>query len=557
MNVEILIHGVPDGQDYYGIGEERTYAELFYDNSAESVKFVVETKEKGNNAFVYYSYLRYKGIVGGGGRPGSYFGITLRLDKYYQDVIHVYNMLEMVFKKNVVGILLSPLGESYKYTVSNFASKKAEIEQLQQGLAQLIQGTCAWSKFVDIDKGFIHPEATAASCNIADITENSMTAALKKYSKVVLSPDYKLNVVKEYEKRIQEAEGKGSNIVAEKDKKIAEKEGEISSLKSTVSTQKANIDTLQAENTQLKKNGNLKQMIAGIKDPINSLADYFRVQDSQKEPQKPSYGFRNFILGIVGCVLSAIIIVLCIVSLSKTPKGQTTNGQESTLTQQVESLTNENNQLKSEISEKEKTISDLRAQLISNAGGQTGTPPSTTPAITKLRIDVEGYSRNAPLYCDKIYTIKVLDDKNKAYSGNGSWTITNATIKNGKATDSQIKIQPTSAGKVTISYASENCTCNTREFTSELQKKQDVSFEIVAPENLLEVEIGKEYTFSVSGYDGKGTWRLDGFDTSDEKTGRKIKVTANANGTGGKATISYTPDGGDKKSKSYKYRANE
>ena len=89
MNVEILIHGVPDGQDYYGIAEERTYAELFYDNSAESVKFVVETKTTGNIASVYYTYLRYKGMVGYGGRPGSYFGLTLRIDKYYQDVIHM------------------------------------------------------------------------------------------------------------------------------------------------------------------------------------------------------------------------------------------------------------------------------------------------------------------------------------------------------------------------------------------------------------------------------------------------------------------------------------
>ena len=556
MNVEILIHGVPDGQDYYGIDEERAYAELFYDNSAESVKFVVETKEKGNNAFVYYTYLRYKGLVGSGGRPGSYFGLTLRLDKYYQDVTHIYNMLEMTFKKYVVGVFLSPLGGSYKYLVPNFASKKAEIEQLHQGLAQLIQCTSVWPKFVDVDKSIIHPEAPSASCNIEDISENTMAAALKKYSKVVLSPDYKSNVVKEYEKKIQEAEGKGGNIVAEKDQKIAEKDGEISSLKSTVTTQKAKIDALQTENLQLKKNGNLTQMISGIKDPINSLADYFHVQNSQKEPRKPSYGFKNFILGIVGCVLSAIIIALCIVSLTKTPKGQTANGQETALAQQVELLTNENNQLKSEISEKNKTISDLRNQQASNIGGQTGMPTTTQPAKTKLKIDVEGYSTGAPIYCDKIYTIKVLDEKNKTYSGDGTWAITNATIKQGKATDSQIKIQPTSAGKVTISYASDNCMCNPREFTSE-QQKQDVSFEIVVSPEVSEVEVGKEYAFSVSGYEGKGTWRLDGFDTNDDKSGRQIKVTANANGSGDKATISYTPEGGSKKSMSFKYKANE
>lgn len=555
MNVEILVHGVPQGQDYFGVEEERTYVESFYDNSAELVKFVVEPKKTGNNTFVYYTYLRYKGILGSGGRPGSYFGLTLRIDKYYQDVIHVYNMLEMVFKKYVVGVLLSSSGESYKYMSSSFASKKTEIEQLQQGLIQLIQGTCNWSKFVDIDSGFFHSVTSLASCNIADITENAMSTALKKYSKVVLSPDYKLNIVKEYEKKVQDAEGKGGSIVAEKDKKLAEKDGEINSLKSTVTTQKAKIETLQTENMQLKKNGNLTQMISGIKDPINSLADYFRVQDSQKKPQKPSFGFKNFILGIAGCVLSAIIVVLCIISLRKTPNGLDPNGNASTLIQQVDSLTNENNLLKSKIMEKDKTISDLQSQPAPNTGGQLVTSASTALAKTKLKIDVEGYRTGAPFYCDKIYTIKVLDENNKTYSGNGTWAITNATIKQGKATDSQIKIQPTSAGKVTISYASDNCTCNTREFTSE-QQNQVVSFEINVSPQVTEVEVGKEYTFSVSGYEGRGTWRLDGFDTNDDKSGEQIKVTANATGSGDKATISYTPEGGSKKSKSFKYKAN-
>lgn len=564
MNVEILIHGVPQGQDYFGVEEERTYVDTFYDNSAESVKFVVEPKKTGNNTFVYYTYLRYKGIVGSGGRPGSYFGLTLRIDKYYQDVIHVYNMLEMVFKRYVVGALLSSSGESYKYLTSSFASKKTEIEQLQQGLVQLIQGTCDWSKFVDIDAGFIHSVTSAASCNIADVTENALTTALKKYSKVVLSPDYKLNVVKDCEKKIQDAEGKGGNIVAEKDKKIAEKDGEISSLKSSLSTQKAKIDALQTENNQLKKNGNLIQMISGIKEPINSLADYFHVQDSQKKPQKLSYGFKNFILGIVGCALSAIIVVLCVVSLSKTPKQPETDGQVSALNQQVESLTNENNQLKSAISEKDKTISELRAQLTSNiGGGQPSTPPSTTPATKTLRIDVANYSSGS-LFCDKEYTITVVDKSaKKTYDGAGVWKVTNATIKQGKLTDSQIKIQPMGAGKVTISYESDNCTCETRNFTSELQQKQevkpeiqDVKFEIVVSPQVSEVEVGQEYTFSVSGYDGGGTWGVDGFEAPADKKAPTITVKAIEKGNE-KATISFTPDGGKKEKREFNYKKSE
>ena len=68
MDVEILIHGVPNGHDYYGPKEEQNTAGSFYITSQETIKFVVETKKNGNKPYVYYSYLRYKGVVGAEGR---------------------------------------------------------------------------------------------------------------------------------------------------------------------------------------------------------------------------------------------------------------------------------------------------------------------------------------------------------------------------------------------------------------------------------------------------------------------------------------------------------
>ena len=127
MDVEILLHGVPSGQDYFGIKEEQKLAESFYTSSNESVKLVVEARKNGNTPYVYYTYLRYKNIVGAGGRSGSYIGITLRLDMYYTDVVHMYNMLDIAFKKYIIGALLTSTGESYKYISPDFNSKKSEI----------------------------------------------------------------------------------------------------------------------------------------------------------------------------------------------------------------------------------------------------------------------------------------------------------------------------------------------------------------------------------------------------------------------------------------------
>ena len=476
MDVEILVHGVPDGQDYYGVSEERNNAELFYDNSGESIKYVIETKKTGDNAYVYYTYLRYKGIVGFGGRPGSYFGLTLRIDKYYLDVVHVYNMLEMVFKKYVVGVFLSFSGDSYKYLTSSFASKKTEIDQLQQGLIQLIQGTCISSKFVNIDASFIHPITSAASCNIADITENAMLASIKKYSKVVLSPDYKLNIVKEYEKKIQEAEGRGGSLVAEKDKKLVEKDGTISSLNATLSSQKSKIEVLQAEVkqkeseiSQLKKSGNLSQMISGIKDPINSLAEYFRVSDSHKNSSEPSYGRKIYLICIVSCFLSAIVVLLSVYSMSKPSLESSGKDQLSIMTSKIDSLKKENGELRTKITEKDNTITYQATQISAVSDGQAG---NNNSASQQLRIDIDPYS-SGPLYCGNKYTIKVVEKTSKKdYSGKGSWKLENADIDSGSSNDPQIVIKPKNVGEVKISYSSENCICDPREFNAKKQTSE-------------------------------------------------------------------------------------
>jgi hypothetical protein len=192
---------------------------------------------------------------------------------------------------------------------------------------------------------------------------------------------------------------------------------------------------------------------------------------------------------------------------------------------------------------------------------------------------VSGYS-SGPLMTDKVYTITIKEGQNK-FNGQGRWILTNAEIKQGKDTDVQINIQPTGKGNVVLDYQSANCTCRKRDFqikTPSLdtqnsktggnnggavekldeQKPAIISFDIIVNPDVSEVEIGKSYTISISGYDGKGTWKLDGFETSDDRTSRQITVTAIDGGTGNKATVSYTLEGGEKKkTRSFNYKENE
>lgn len=502
MDVEILVHGVPNGHDYFGLKEEQNTAGTFYISSQESIKFVVEIKKNGNKPYVYYSYLRYKGVVGAEGRSGSYFGLTLRIDEYYTDILHIYNILDIAFKRYVLGSLLTLSSETYKYITPDFKSKKEEIEQLQQGLIKLIKSTCLASKFLKIDNSFINPISNAPICNIVDITDGIILSTLKKHSKVVLSPDYKSNLEKEYEKKIQDVENRGNSLVAERDKKILERETTISSLDSTIKARDSKIAVLEQEikqkNQELsqhKQKGDIAQLIERVKDPIVKLSEYFRIKEEIHKPKMNYYGKKNLIIGIINGVLTMLVLTsILLFHFVQFP----TVGKPSKKNDELIKLKTELVNLKQQIKEKDAIIVDLRKTSVQDQSQKIN-----------LKIDIRGFNGKY-LSTTKSYKVRIKEGNN-TYTGKGSWNIVNATITKGKGTDNEIEIRPTGKGEVEIAYnvGSYKVENSPRIISVEgATSGNQSSLEIIISPNVEEVELGKEYTFSIRGYDGQGRGEL-------------------------------------------------
>lgn len=544
MDVEILIHGVPNGHDYYGPKEEQNTAGSFYITSQETIKFVVETKKNGNKPYVYYSYLRYKGVVGAEGRTGSYFGLTLRIDEYYSDILHVYNMLDIMFKRHVLGSLLTLSGEIYKYNTSDFVSKKADIENIQKELIQLILSTCVESKFIKIDNSFINPISNIPNCNIADITDGAMLSTLKKYSKVVLSPDYKSNLEKEYENKMQDAEDRNNNNLTEKDKKISEKETTILSLNTTIKSKDSQIASLEQEIkqknqelSQYKQKGDIAQLIEKVKDPIFKLSEYFRIKEDIHKPKTNYYGKKNFIIGIINGVLT--VLVLTSILLFHFVKFPISSNKSEELTK-----------LKTENTNLHQTIREKDAKIVALQSAQE----NSSAEKINLKIDISGFSGGS-LSTNKSYKVRVKDGNN-LYTGKGSWNIVNAKITKGKKTDNEIEIKPTEEGDVEIAYnvASYKLENSPQTLTVE-GSTSNANLEIIISPNVEEVEVGKEYTFSIKGYNGQGSWGIDGFKIkSKNSTTATVEAIKREDNTPEVATISYTPEGGQKIRKQFKYK---
>lgn len=544
MDVELLMHGVPDGQDFYGVSEEQANMGLFYDNSTESVKFVVEIKKQGGRTFAYYSYLRYKGVIGSGGRPGSYFGLTLRIDKYYQDAIHFFVLLDILFKRSVVGILLSPSSAGYKYLVTNFASKSAEIDKMHQLFLQLIQTTCVSAKFMDINANNLPQITSVPNLNIADANESVITDLIKKHSKVVISPDCEMIVEKECRKKIQEAESNVGNLLSQKDTSINSLKSKVDDLLTKNKSLEQNLKSREVEIQQLKKRGDVSALVSKIKEPIYVLAEYFRSKTpplTKPNPDKQKYN-------LINCLLSSIILVLCVFVLIKTPSGLSNNDEE------LAELTRENDALKKELNEKTATIEELLQKV----------PVTDASATIALRIDVSGYTSGQKLRPGNSYSVSIKEN-GKKYGGAGKWRLTHANLKSGKFTDSQITIEPDGNGDVILAYTSNdlNYSCEDRTLPVKMASKPTTATttnaSIVISPTVNEIEIGEEYSFSIDGYSGDGEWRADGFTglTNKNKNAKTVKLkVVGAEPDKVKATISYTPNGGEKIPKTYNIKIN-
>ena len=139
MELNLIISGVPNGEDYWGPGEDAPYFHTLYTTSQENCKFDIRLRRNTHGCYAYYHYLVYNVVNNSSGRTGSYIGITLRLDSYCEDFLTIYQMLDMVFRKNIVGPLLKEVnGGRLQYLFDSFREKEIELRKLEVNITNTL-----------------------------------------------------------------------------------------------------------------------------------------------------------------------------------------------------------------------------------------------------------------------------------------------------------------------------------------------------------------------------------------------------------------------------------
>lgn len=190
MKVDIYIHGVPNGQRIWGTsGDDQVINQFYGAGGEEHTKFLAEVRKSGGQNYCYYSILKYKNVAAEGGRAGSYFGLTIRMDMVCTKIKAMFQILDMIYSNAVIGKFLKKDGERLQYIVSDFRDKenlcKTIVDKIMTMLGQSVEG----NDFVGIIPSMLSNKGIH-KFNIAEYGSENALSALSQNGSVAISAEY-------------------------------------------------------------------------------------------------------------------------------------------------------------------------------------------------------------------------------------------------------------------------------------------------------------------------------------------------------------------------------
>lgn len=393
MEVEVFVHGTPHGESFWGKEEDRMFFGSFYTQTcSDEVKFLIQTRLTMEKSYCYYSYLLYKNVIESGGRTGSYFGLTIRMDAYCKDFMRVYKILDMVFSAYVLNKVLEPLTGGYKYIVSDFPGSKELMDKIEKGALKLIQATFEKTPgdFCGLSD-FSQKKTYGNSANLYEITADAVEKVMRKDGAVALSPYYQTSKERQAEEKYQEElqkvrekyEARLQQDAEEKDKvnaSLSSAQSDCDSLKGKLSEKQKEIEGLKKEIDSYKKQKKSaeqvrksSEIIERIKEPIIELAGIFGGPQKPEEPPRPqeSLSWVKVIKSFMPFV-NFFLLLIVLVSLFL--------------------MCTSDHQTMSHVDPNDNGMRDT-----ADVSSESTAHPAFTPDYSGWKIDVGGYNKSQPL----------------------------------------------------------------------------------------------------------------------------------------------------------------
>lgn len=475
VDIDVFVHGVPNGFRYWGNGADKDYCEVLYSNNTDEIKFLIQTRKSEGKTYSYYNYLVCKNVVAHDGRGGSYFGLSLRINAFYKDVLNIYRLLDMLYNTYIVGDILQPLQGKIKYSVPDFAPISSKLENVEKEVIHYF-GKTKPDSYMSL-QGFPTISGQCFAYNLLDCTSEIILAAVKQNGIAAISPYYERkseqDLKKKCEEEVKNAKKQCELILSGKEKECAAQiqkiKGECdASLKSHGSNlKKVQTDLAQAlkdkgelelslkeKNEELKdikakvatqvRSKKIEDIVGPIQKPINQLVEVINelrpVKSSEEQvqvvvPSKRRIDWSKlFSWQFLSFVVVGIILILSLLSFNSIRKEMNALQSDVSLLKtniipDTNLVTTEKEEVATAMVEEEESEDLEKIPIVQE-----------TP-----RIDIQNYNGSGYLKIGLTYDVSITNCKEQ-----GDWEAKGASIK--KTSDPlKIKLLPNDTS-VTISY---------------------------------------------------------------------------------------------------------
>lgn len=312
-DIKLYAHGVPKGQCSWGVSDyDSNYIDSFYGRkSSVPTQMLVEVKKFGTNINCYYTYYR-TGTCDCTGRSGGYFALTLRINYYYADVQNIYNLLDVAFKKFIVGSIVDLSEGVVKYRVADFSQSDSTLQALELEVNKYLMQFSTDSDFVSLDGFLTNGQNDSAMVNTVDCNAKSVMMYVRSNGSISISPHHTSSQVQQLQQKVQtdinaakkQAEQEIAAIQRDKEQSIQSIRDEYKNADYVITTLRQDIGRANQEITRLSGIVNeLKaklQYSASYKDKYEKVEKELSQKNALIEKIRDAFSSLGGIQGLLG-----------------------------------------------------------------------------------------------------------------------------------------------------------------------------------------------------------------------------------------------------------------
>lgn len=215
MQIDIIVHGIPTGQDF-SVSNPPIYLQNFYNRSKGVNCFFAEIRNDNNQSATYYTLFISRNVANYGNRPGAYFAISLKIDGCYcTNVQAIYSALMASFRSSFVGSLIEKQGDGFRFVKAGIGNMSEEIDKIATALFQQLRDSLEANQ-IPLDSSF-RLGGSLQAYNPTDLNDEQILAVVKENGAIMLS-DEQPSI--EQKKRIEELEAQRKREAEEAQRRI-------------------------------------------------------------------------------------------------------------------------------------------------------------------------------------------------------------------------------------------------------------------------------------------------------------------------------------------------